>query len=91
MLLNGIFILVRGCKNDGKEGEAGRCISGSDGKLCFSEDGRGKVWKDYMEGIINEENDWMTVWKEINSSEDLVRLCGNCSLICRYKTKSKDI
>ena len=28
----------------------------SDGKLCFSEDER--VWKDYMERIMNEENDW---------------------------------
>ena len=30
----------------------------SDGKLCFSEKKRGKVWKDYMEGIMIEENDW---------------------------------
>ena len=26
--------------------------------MCFSEKERGKVWKDYMEGIINEENYW---------------------------------
>ena len=31
---------------------------GSDGKLCFSEKERGKFWKDYMERIMNEENDW---------------------------------
>ena len=31
---------------------------GSDGKLCFSEKERGKVWKDYMERIMNKENDW---------------------------------
>ena len=30
----------------------------SDGKLCLSEKERGKVRKDYMELIINEENDW---------------------------------
>ena len=30
---------------------------GSDGKLCLSEKERGKVWKDYMERIMNEEND----------------------------------
>ena len=29
-------------------------MSGSDGKLCFSEKERGKVWKDYMERIMNE-------------------------------------
>ena len=33
-------------------------MRGSNGKLCFSEKKRGRVWKDYMEGIMNEENDW---------------------------------
>ena len=32
--------------------------SGSDRKLCFSENERCKDWKDYMERIMNEENDW---------------------------------
>ena len=32
-------------------------MRGGDGKLCFSEKERGKVWKDYMERIMNEEND----------------------------------
>ena len=31
---------------------------GSDGKVCFSEKERGKVWKNYMERIVIEENDW---------------------------------
>ena len=33
-------------------------MRGSDGKLYFSENERGKVWKEYMERIMNEENDW---------------------------------
>ena len=33
-------------------------MRGSDGNQCFSEKERGKVWKDYMERIMNEENDW---------------------------------
>ena len=33
-------------------------MRGSDGKLCFTERKRGKVWKDYMERIMNVENDW---------------------------------
>ena len=33
-------------------------MRGSDGKLCFSEKERGKVWKDNMERIMSEENDW---------------------------------
>ena len=32
-------------------------MRGSDGKLCFCEKERGKSWKDYMERIMNEEND----------------------------------
>ena len=48
--------LVRGNKTDNKEVE--RCIIGCDGKLCLSEKERGKVWKDYMERIMNEENYW---------------------------------
>ena len=32
----------------------------SDGRLCFSGKERSKVWKDYMERIMNKENenDW---------------------------------
>ena len=25
---------------------------------CFTEKERGEVWKDYMETIMNDENDW---------------------------------
>ena len=32
-------------------------MRGSDGKLCFSENVRGGVWKDFLEGIMKEEND----------------------------------
>ena len=49
--------LVKGLKTDSKEAEGGRCMIGSDGKLSFSEKERGKVRKDYMEWIMNEEND----------------------------------
>ena len=33
-------------------------MRGSYGKLGFSEKERGKVWKDYMKKIIDEENEW---------------------------------
>ena len=46
-------MLVKGLKMDSEEVEGG-----SDGKLCFSEKERGKVWNDYMERITNEENHW---------------------------------
>ena len=50
--------LVKGLKTDSKEVEGGWCMRGSDGKLCLRKKERGKVWKDYMERIMNEENDW---------------------------------
>ena len=55
---NEMLSLVKGLKTDRKEVERGRCMRESDGKLCLSEKERGKVWKDYMETIMNEENDW---------------------------------
>ena len=45
-------------KTDSKEVEGGRCMRGRDGKVYFSEKERGKVWKNYIERIMNEENDW---------------------------------
>ena len=55
---NGMFRLVKALKIDSKEVNGGMCMRGSDGKLCFREKERGNVWKDYMERIMNEENDW---------------------------------
>ena len=54
---NGMFSLVKGLKTDSKEVEGGRCMRGSDGRLCFIEKERCKVWRDYMERIMNEDND----------------------------------
>ena len=54
---NGMFRQVSELKTDSKEVEGGRCMRGSVGKLCFSEKERGKVRKDYIEKIMNEEND----------------------------------
>ena len=61
-----MFRLENGLKTDSKE-VAGRCMRGSDEKLCFSEKERGNVWKDYMEWIMNEQNDW-----DYNVEEDSV-------------------
>ena len=54
---NWMFRLVKGLKTDSKKVADGRCMRGSDGKLCFNEKERGKVLKDYIERIMNEEND----------------------------------
>ena len=52
-----MFRVVKGLKTDSKEVEGGRCMRESDGKLCFSEKERDKVWNDHMESIINDKND----------------------------------
>ena len=33
-------------------------MRGNGGQLCFSEKQRGKVWKDYMDRIMNNEINW---------------------------------
>lgn len=55
---NKVFKRVKLMKKDGKDVEGGRCMRGSDGKLSFSEKDRGRVWKEHMERIMNEENEW---------------------------------
>ena len=55
---NKVFKLVKSMKKDGKDAEGGRCMRGSAGRLSFSEKERGKVWKEHMERIMKEENDW---------------------------------
>ena len=42
-------------------------MGGCDGKLCFSEKERGKVWKAYMNRIMDDRNDW-----DRNVAEDAV-------------------
>ena len=55
---NTIFKLVKRLKKDGKDVEGGRCLRGKDGRLGFTENQQKKIWKDYMENIMNIENDW---------------------------------
>ena len=71
-----MFCLVMGLKIDCEEVEEGRCLRGSDGKLCLDEKERCKFWKDYMVRIMNEENDWDHI-VEGNAAEGPV----NC--VCR--------
>ena len=68
--------LVKGLKADCKDTEGGMCMRGSDGKLCFSGKERGMVWKDYIERIMNEENDW-----DYNVEGDAVE--GPVVCVCR--------
>ena len=55
---NGMFRLVNGLKIDINEVQGGGYMRGSDVELHFSVKERGEVWMDYMERIMNDENDW---------------------------------
>ena len=55
---NKVFKLVKSMKKDGKDVEGGRCMRGIDGRLNFREKDRGKVWKEHMERIMNQQNEW---------------------------------
>ena len=45
-------------KKERKDVEGGRCIRGSDRRLGFIEEDRTKIWKEHMEKIMNDENEW---------------------------------
>ena len=53
-----MFTLVKRLITDSKEVVVGRCMTGSDVRLCFIKEEWGNVWRDHMERIMNEENDW---------------------------------
>ena len=73
---------------DSEELEGGRCMRGSDGRLCFSEKERGKVWKDYRERIMNEENDCdhNVVGDAVEGSVDWVGREGVVQVLNEMKT-----
>ena len=55
---NSAFYLLRRIKKEGKGVEGGRCLRGGDGRLGFIEEDKAKIWKEHMEKIMNEENEW---------------------------------
>ena len=55
---NSVFYFLRRIKKEGKDVEGGRCLRGEDGRLGFIEEDRAKIWKEHMEKIMNEENEW---------------------------------
>ena len=53
-----VFYFLRRMKKEGKDVEGGRRLRGGDGRLGFSEEERAEIWKEHMEKIMNEENEW---------------------------------
>ena len=54
---NSVFYFLRRKKKEEKDLEGGRCLRG-DERLGFIEEDREKIWKEHMEKIMNEENEW---------------------------------
>ena len=54
---NSVFHFLQRMRKEGKDLGGGRCLRGRDGRLGFIED-RAKIWKEHMEKIMNEENEW---------------------------------
>ena len=52
-------------------------------KLCFSVKDRGRVWKDYMEMTVNEENDWGH-----DVGRDAAESSVHCMSWCWHKMKT---
>ena len=53
-----MFKLVKLMKRDGKDVIGGRCMKGKDGNVAFTEQNRKIIWKEHMERVMNEENEW---------------------------------
>ena len=43
---------------ENKESIGGKCLKDENGKLVTGEENLRKVWKKYMEKLLNEENEW---------------------------------
>ena len=65
---NCVFSFLKRMKKEGKDLEGGRCLRGRNGQLGFFEKDRAKIWKEHMEKIMNEENEWDQM-VEINAVE----------------------
>ena len=45
-------------KKDGKNIKGEKCVKGKHGKIGFGEKNRKRMWKYYVEKIINNKGDW---------------------------------
>ena len=75
-----LFKIAKRMVRNNKENIGGRCLKNDDGKIISGEENLKKRWKEYMEKLLNEENEWdelvdadMIEGPEIEISEDEVR------------------
>ena len=53
-----MFKIAKQSMKDRKDMMGNGCVRDRFGKLCTDERERAQVWKDYMEKVMNEENEW---------------------------------
>ena len=51
---NSVFYFLRRLKKEGNDVEGGRRLRGRDGRLGFIVEDKAKIWKEYMEKIMNK-------------------------------------
>ena len=52
------FKIAKQSMKDRKDVIGNRCVRDRFGKLCMDERERARVWKNHMEEVMNEENEW---------------------------------
>ena len=53
-----MFKIAKQALADSKDVSGNVCIRDKQGNLCIEEKERAAVWKEYMEKLMNEENEW---------------------------------
>ena len=53
-----IFRKLKMMKRQSRDIGESNCIKDKDGRIHFDEAERGRIWKEYMGGIMNHENEW---------------------------------
>jgi hypothetical protein len=53
-----MFKIAKQSMKDNKDVVGNGCVRDRSGKLCMGERERAKVWKEHMERVMNEENEW---------------------------------
>ena len=53
-----VFKMAKRLKRESKDIDGIVCMKDGKGNLVMDDEGIRKVWKEYMEKLMNEENDW---------------------------------
>ena len=69
--------------------EGARCLRGRDKRLGFIEEGRGKIWKDHMEKVMNVESNWDHMAETNVAERPVAKVAHNKIVKAMQKMKSE--